>query len=235
MEPLLSPPLLFAHRGGMAHGPENTMEAFRTALRLGATGLESDVWITADGVPVLSHGGSTRTGRFGRSRPIAATDRAALPSDVPALADLYADCGTGFALSLDIKDVAAVPAVLAVARAASASDRLWLCHSDHEQVAQWRQLDADVRLVDSTRLRRIKEGAERRASTLADTGVDGINLHATDWSAGLTTLFHRFDRLTLGWDAQFERVILSLLGMGIDGVYSDHVDRMVDALTLHLR
>ena len=235
MEPLLAPPLLFAHRGGAAHGPENTLDAFRTALRLGATGLESDVWLTADGVPVLSHGGRVRTGRLGRGRPVASVDRADLPSEIPTVADLYADCGTQFALSLDIKDPAAAPAVIDVARAAGAERTLWLCHPDYQQVAHWRQLSDDVRLVDSTRLRRIKEGTERRASTLADSGIDAINLHATDWSAGLTTLFHRFGRLALGWDAQFERVILSLLAMGIDAIYSDHVDRMVDALTLHLR
>jgi glycerophosphoryl diester phosphodiesterase len=94
----------------------------------------------------------------------------------------------------------------------------------------WRPLAEDMKLVDSTRLRRIREGPERRAANLADAGVDAINLHATDWTAGLTTLFHRFARLTLGWDAQFEHVLVSLLQMGIDGVYSDHVDRMVDAL-----
>jgi glycerophosphoryl diester phosphodiesterase len=122
--------------------------------------------------------------------------------------------------------------VIAVARAAGADAlaSLWLCHSDGALAASWRALSDDVRLVDSTRLSRIKEGPERRAATLADVGVDAINLHATDWTGGLTTLFHRFDRLAFGWDAQFERVLLSLLEMGCDAVYSDHVDRMVDAL-----
>ncbi len=46
---------------------------------------------------------------------------------------------------------------------------------------------------------------------------------------GLATLFHRFERFCLGWDAQFERVITQLLGFGLDGVFSDHVDRLVDA------
>jgi glycerophosphoryl diester phosphodiesterase len=45
------------------------------------------------------------------------------------------------------------------------------------------------------------------------------------------TLYHRFARLTLGWDAQHARNIESLLQMGIDGVFSDHVDRMVDVAT----
>ena len=85
-------------------------------------------------------------------------------------------------------------------------------------------------LVDSTRLRRIREGPERRAASLAAAGIDAVNMHASDWTAGLTTLFHRFDRLAFGWDAQQERVLRALLAMGIDAIYSDYVDRMVDAL-----
>jgi glycerophosphoryl diester phosphodiesterase len=84
--------------------------------------------------------------------------------------------------------------------------------------------------VDSTRLRALRDGPERRAAQLADAGVDAINLHHSDWSAGLTTLFHRFGVLAFGWDAQHERVLDGLLAMGIDGVYSDHVDRLVDSL-----
>jgi len=230
VEPLLSHPIGFAHRGARAHAPENTIEAFRLALRLGANGLESDVWLTADGVAVLDHDGVVRSGV--RRRPIASVPRAALPAHVPTLEDLYAECGTAFELSLDVKDPEAAPRVIAVARAAGgdAVGKLWLCHHDWGQVAAWRPLADEVRLVDSTRLRRMREGPERRAATLAEEGIDAVNLHHTDWTGGLTTLFHRFERMAFGWDAQHERVLLSLLHMGVDAVYSDHVDRMVDAL-----
>ena len=87
-----------------------------------------------------------------------------------------------------------------------------------------------MKLVDSTRLRRIKEGPERRAATLADAGIDAINMHASDWTGGLTTLFHRFERLAFAWDAQFARVLEALIKMGCDAVYSDHVDRLVSTL-----
>jgi glycerophosphoryl diester phosphodiesterase len=230
MEALRRPPIAFAHRGARAHAPENTLESFTLGLKLGATGLESDVWLTADGVPVLHHDGVVRNGW--RRRAVGDTERAALPSEVPTLEDLYATCGTGFELSLDVKDAGAAGPVLGVARAAGdgAVGRLWLCAEHWQQLAEWRQLDGDVRLVDSTRIKRMKEGPERRAATLAEAGIDAVNLHATDWTGGLTTLFHRFERYCFGWDAQFERVLLSLLQMGVDGVYSDHVDRMVDAL-----
>lgn len=232
----LRPPIGFAHRGARAHAPDNTVEAFALALKLGATGLESDVWLTADRVPVLDHDGLVKAGL--RRRPIASVARSDLPPWIPTLEELYADCGTDFELSLDVKDAAAAAAVVAVARAAGAEavGRLWLCHPDWELVATWRNLADDVRLVDSTRLKRLRgDGAERRAADLADAGIDAINLHHSDWSLGLATLFHRFERHCFGWDAQFERVLTQILGFGLDGVYSDHVDRMVEALAAFRR
>jgi len=230
MEALWRPPIAFGHRGARAQAPDNTLEGFRLALDLGATGLESDVWLSADGVPVLDHDGLVKGGL--RRRPISAVARADLPAHIPTLADLYAHCGTEFQLSLDVKDATAARPVVDVARAAGggAPGRLWLCHADWLLLASWRELGDDIHLVDSTRLKRIKEGPERRAASLAEVGIDAINLHQSDWTGGLTTLFHRFERYCFGWDAQFERIIIALLGMGIDGIHSDHVDRLVAVL-----
>jgi glycerophosphoryl diester phosphodiesterase len=197
---------------------------------LGATGLESDVWLTADGVPVLDHDGVVRQGL--RRRRIADVSRADLPGHIPTLAELYDTCGTARPLSLDIKDPGAARPVVDVARDAGggALAQLWLCHSDWALVASWRSLSDVVRLVDSTRLRRMSEGPERRAARLADAGIDAVNLPYPDWNGGLVTLFHRFQRLALGWDAQHERVIDELLAMGVDGVFSDHADRLAASL-----
>jgi glycerophosphoryl diester phosphodiesterase len=73
-------------------------------------------------------------------------------------------------------------------------------------------------------------GPERRAHNLAEAGIDAVNLRQNEWTGGTATLFHRFDRLCFGWDAQHERIVTDLLRMGLDGVYSDHVDVMMDAL-----
>jgi glycerophosphoryl diester phosphodiesterase len=45
----------YAHRGASEYRPENTMESFRLGLEMGANGIETDVHITKDGVPVLFH------------------------------------------------------------------------------------------------------------------------------------------------------------------------------------
>lgn len=230
---LLDPPLGFAHRGARAETPGNLLQAFRRALDLGAPGLESGVWLCADGEAVLHHEPVVRSGV--RRRPLAELPRSRLPASIPSLAELYDACGTAFELSLDVRDDAAAPVVVAVAREAGdeAPGRLWLCSSDWHQAASWRSLSSAAHVVESTRLRRMDEGPERRASALASAGVDAVNLPERDWTAGLTTLFHRFGRLAFAWGAEHRRQLDALLAMGVDAVSSNHVDRMVDALAGH--
>lgn len=46
---------VWAHRGASGHAPENTLPAFELAHTLGADGIELDVQLTKDGVPVVIH------------------------------------------------------------------------------------------------------------------------------------------------------------------------------------
>lgn len=228
---LLDPPIAFAHRGARAHAPENTIEAFELALRLGATGLESDVWMTADGVPVLDHDGVVRRGV--RKRPIADFRRSELPEHIPTLLELFEHCGTDYAMSLDLKDPDSAGAIVDAVRSVDEGmlERTWLCEPDLDRVIELREAfgELPVRLLQTTRLDRIKGSTERRAEYLARHGIDGINLHRTDWNGGLVALFHRFDLQAFGWDMQREHELRSSLRMGLDAVYSDDVDVMIDA------
>ncbi|MEX2626826.1 MAG: glycerophosphodiester phosphodiesterase [Ilumatobacteraceae bacterium] len=223
---LLDPPIAFAHRGARAHARENTMEAFRLALRLGATGLESDVWVSADGVPVLDHDGVL--GPRWRRRQIGAVDRSDLPDHIPTFDELLDAIDDDVDLSLDLKDAGSGPAVIARLRGRSTErrSRTWLCAPDRSTLLPLR--DEGVRLLDSTRLARIKEGPERRAADLAAEGLDGINLRQDDWSGGLAALFHRFGLVAFGWDLHFEHQLRPALRMGLDAVCGDHVDVMME-------
>jgi len=48
-------PLVLAHRGASASAPENTLAAFNLAFEMGADGLELDVTLSQDGVPIVIH------------------------------------------------------------------------------------------------------------------------------------------------------------------------------------
>lgn len=221
-------PIAFAHRGARAHASENTLEAFGLALRLGATGLESDVWSTADGHIVLDHDGVVKVGV--RKRTISQLTRTQLPSHIPTLDELFEACGTSYHLSLDIKDPSSLGTVVSVVRNRDPSmlERLWMCHPDYQFLASHRRDTEGAHLVNSIRLANITEGPERRAATLATNGIDACNMHHTDWNGGLVALFHRFGVATFSWDLQYEPALQSALRMGMDAIYSDWVDRMMD-------
>ncbi len=228
-------PIGFAHRGASASAPENTLPAFALALELGATGLESDVWMTNDGVAVLDHDGFARR-RGLRRAAIGSVDRADLPSHMPSVSELFAHCGAQFELSLDVKDPAAMqPLMDAVALAdpdgsLGCMSRLWLCHPDVGLLQSWGEQWPGARLVHSVRLPRLTQSPEQHGAQLADAGLHAMNMHYSDWNAGLVTLFHRFGLHAFGWDAQHPRVLAQLLDIGIDGVYSDHADKMMAAI-----
>ncbi|MGA9275561.1 glycerophosphodiester phosphodiesterase [Ilumatobacter sp.] len=227
----LDPPIAFAHRGARAHAPENTLESFELALRLGATGLESDVWITSDGVAVLDHDGVVRRGL--RRIPIARVASSELPGHIPSLERLYETCGTEFDLSLDVKDPDAYDAIAAAVRnrPSDAAGRTWLCDPVLDHLTERRTSLPDFRLVHSTRLAKLSPGPERHASVLAEAGIDAMNMHHTDWNGGLVVLFHRFDLLAFSWDLQFEHQLEGALRMGVDAIYSDHTDTMMEAMS----
>jgi glycerophosphoryl diester phosphodiesterase len=56
----MSGPLIIGHRGASAVAPENTVAAFREAIAVGADGIEFDVRLTCDGVPVVIHDSTLR-------------------------------------------------------------------------------------------------------------------------------------------------------------------------------
>jgi glycerophosphoryl diester phosphodiesterase len=224
---LVDEPIAFAHRGARAHAPENTIEAFQLALKLGANGLESDVWVTADGDVVLDHDGVVRV--RGRKRPISELQRSSLPSHMPTVGEFFEKCGTDFQFSVDIKDENATDGLVSVARECGFDlSRLFVCHWKSAECFSIRERHPDIKVVDSTRLQRLKDGPEMRAALLANKGVDVLNMHISDWSGGLVTLLHRFNVQAFGWDAQFPTALSNGLLMGLDGIYSDHVDRMVE-------
>jgi glycerophosphoryl diester phosphodiesterase len=228
-------PIGFAHRGASAQARGNTLDAFRRALDGGAPGLESDAWLTSDGVVVLDHDGVIRS-RL-RHFPIGGLLRHQLPAHIPTLAELYDSCGSDFELSLDVKDPNAAQPVVDVARAVGSDTlaRLWLCSGVGEALAGWRAFCGPASLVLSTRAKVMTDGAAAQATALGTAGIDAVNLRGREWSEPLVATFHRQGLLAFGWDAQRESTLRRLLALGIDAVYCDDVGRMVRALQAHDR
>jgi len=66
-------PIIFAHRGDLAHAPENTLPAFQQALQKGADGVELDVKLTADGHVIVIHDSTLDRTTDGKGRVASST------------------------------------------------------------------------------------------------------------------------------------------------------------------
>ncbi|MFC4682759.1 glycerophosphodiester phosphodiesterase [Exiguobacterium sp. s149] len=114
---------LFAHRGVMAHHPENTMTAFRAALEAQSDGIEADVHMTKDGKLVLIHDETINRTTDGRGRVADMTlselrgynagVTSAIQEQIPTLDELIDLCrGTSMVLNLEVKtDIERYPGI----------------------------------------------------------------------------------------------------------------------------
>jgi glycerophosphoryl diester phosphodiesterase len=221
--------ITFAHRGARLEEPENTIAAFRRALEVGVTGLETDVFCSADGEVVCSHDPVVRRGR--RRVKISATPAAELAElSIPRLVDVYEQLGTAFECSVDVKSPDAAAALVDVARRHDALERLWVCSPEVEVLRPLRSEPA-VKLVHSDRRSGIPVPLERHAHDLGSIGIDAMNMHHSEWTAGLVSLFHRFDVKVFAWDTQEVRHLRAMLRIGADAVYCDNPERMVEVVS----
>src|SRR5262249_25940385 len=85
-------------------------------------------------------------------------------------------------------------------------------------------------LVESTRISWTHEGLAARARTLAEAGIDAINLHAREWDVTGVAEVHATGLRAFGWDAQSEADISPPVRLGLDGIYSDYPARLMTAI-----
>src|SRR5260370_6189299 len=90
---------VLAHRGASAVAPENSLEAFCEARRLGADGVELDVRRSADGALVVHH--DAEIAGVGRVAALKVVD---LPPVVPLLEPAIAACGD-LLVNIELKDL----------------------------------------------------------------------------------------------------------------------------------
>lgn len=108
-------PLLFGHRGASARAPENTLGAFAAAYADGGDGVELDVQLSADAVPVVLHDDTLDRTSDLRGSPIRHEARELDEADagswftgwgrekVPRLAEVLAATPSGAVVNVELK------------------------------------------------------------------------------------------------------------------------------------
>lgn len=126
--------LILSHRGVHTTCPENTLAAFEQAIVHGVHGIETDIRLDAQGVPILYHDRVAPTGA-----PVSELARdelsRAVGYAVPTLQDAL-DSFDQVLWNLEIKELAAVPETLAILGQYQDSHRILLTSFHHVAVEQ---------------------------------------------------------------------------------------------------
>jgi glycerophosphoryl diester phosphodiesterase len=245
---------VFAHRGGSALAPENTIAAFDSGLARGAQGLELDVRLSADGVVVVHHD-RTLERTTNLTGPIAnrtagelaqadagyffRRDRAAeypfrgRGINIPTLAAVLARYrDVPIVVELKVNDPSLARAVVNDVRQADAIDRVCLGSFGLRVLREARRLEPG--LATSAAREEVRWAFYRSRCRWPVTRVGYQGYQVPEWSGRTHVVSHRFveDAHAAGlgvqvWTVDTEADAERLLGWGVDALITDRPDIIV--------
>lgn len=251
-------PLVFGHRGWSGRFPESTLPAFEAAVALGVDALEMDVHCTRDGVLVVHHDDQVDRTTNGRGAineltlaELRTLDAGYVWSDdggetfpfrgkgivIPTLAEIFAEFGHLW-INVDLKQVepSIVRPFAAMIREYDMAARMFVGSFNGRNVAAFRREMPEVATASSA-------AEVARQLLLSRLRLNGLYwgrsraLQIPEMAYGIQIVTPRFVRdahangtavhvWTVNEVADMER----LLAMGVDGIMSDHPDRLLRLL-----
>jgi glycerophosphoryl diester phosphodiesterase len=226
-------PLVFAHRGGSALAPENTIAAFDNGLALGADGIELDVHLSRDGIVVVHHDRTLERTTPLRG-PVAMREADELRgAGVPALSDVLARYRDArIVIELKLNDPALASAVIEDVRAAGAVDRVCLGSFGTRVLRAARALEP--RIATSASREEVRLALYRSWVRWPVTRAAYAGYQIPEMAGGTRVVSPRFvehaHRAGLPvqvWTVDREEDARRLLGWGVDALITDRPDLLV--------
>jgi glycerophosphoryl diester phosphodiesterase len=251
---LLSRPLVYAHRGGAALRPENTLGAFDHGLTLGADGLELDVHLSHDGVVVVHHDDTLdrTTNARGRIGALTAADLAQVDAGyrfsltegvfpyrsqgwgVPTLRQVLSRYPVPLIVELKTPNPALARATVEEIRAARALDRVALGSFYYRALREVRELEprlATGAAQEETRWALYRSWVRWpvREPAYREFQVPERSGPTTIVTPRFVALAHDAGLLVKVWTVNQRHDIDRLLDWGVDAIISDRPDIAVAA------
>lgn len=223
-------PLVYAHRGGAALRPENTIEAFDHGLACGADGLEFDVHLSSDGIAVVHHDDTLDRTTTGRG-PLAKRRAGELTAlGVPTLAEvLQRYPGVPLIVEMKVDAVALVRKVIDELRRHNAVERAALGSFYSRPLLEARRYEPSVRTGASKEETR---WALYRSWVGWPLGAVGYREFQVPERSGLTKIVspdfvsyaHRAGLPVKVWTVNEADDMQRLLDWGVDALITDRPD-----------
>ena len=232
-------PLVIAHRTAMGHAPENTLLGIRRALQMGCAGVEVDVRLCADGVPVLIH--DERLERTANaSGPIAETTLRELEEidvgegeRIPTLRETIELVDGEMLLVLELKvsagdDSASLcDAVLAEINRADALPWVWLWSFDSDTV-----IELAMRAPQGRRIAHLCLAPTPDIWQIAaQHRLDGIAMHSMGLSEANVSACRAHEMASFVWTVNEPSEIKRCVKLGATGIVGDYPERIQAVLS----
>lgn len=256
-------PLIIGHRGASAYAPENTFASFDLAIEEGADGIEFDVRLASDGVPVCIHDSALmRTvliygnveshpsdvvskfycGEWFNARyPRHARD-SFVWEQIPTLAEVFERYGAHqLYVEMKCEDVsrraAIARAVVAAVREHKLSERIVVKSFEHDSIAEVKRLAPEIRtaaLFGRSWPRPLVPTAKIIAEAAA-CGADEISLHRSLLRKATVEAAHRRGFEVVVWTANSSVLLRRAVALNLRAVITDHPRYLKTVLTKKLR
>jgi glycerophosphoryl diester phosphodiesterase len=251
----LTTPLIIGHRGAAAVAPENTLLSFERALYDGADGIEFDVRLASDGVPVVIHDATLRrtvlqkgrvadisstklcemdAGTWFNLRYTAKADPEYAKARIPTLAEVFELLGNRDVLLYvemkcgprDRKRLAAAVAELIRSHALAA--RVRVESFDLASIIELKRLDASLRTVAlfDRRLSRPAPSARRMVEQAIHSGASEIALHHTLARSRTVSHAARHGLETVVWTADNPAWVERAMQRGVRAIITNDPARL---------
>lgn len=211
--------LVIAHRGASLTRPENSIEAFQEARRLGADMVELDVRRTADGVLVVHHDPAVAG-----SGPLATLRDEAVHGEIPRLDDAIAACLPA-AVNIEIKNDPDEPdwdetrsvaaAVAAFVAGRGIHDRVLVSSFDVASVDRVREVDP---AIPTAMLTMNSDGAVEECVRHGHGALHPFFALATP---AFVEEAHAAGLAVNVWTVDSAELMCELVAMGVDGIFTN--------------
>jgi glycerophosphoryl diester phosphodiesterase len=230
-------PFIWAHRGASKIAPENTMAAFSAAVELGADGLELDIHLSQDSIPVVIHDESLERTTDGRGLVANASLEQLQQLDaggwfspefmgesLPTLAEVLSEFSGKLSLNLELKEFSAGVEVLSLLRQHPDAEVV-ISSFDYDLLKGLRSLDEALPLAVL-----FDDGSWRQAVRLANE-ISACAFHPAD-NLVCRRMVAACRKLALPvsvWTVDQESQARSLMRMGVSGFFTNDPDALRSA------
>jgi len=239
-----SRPLVYGHRGAMAYAPMNTLPSFELAIEQGADGIELDVWLSQDDVPVVIHDfevdkTTDGEGRVG-SMPLEALkeldagswyDESFSGARIPTLDEVFETVGkrtkiNGEIKSLQVQTLDVVWHTVECIKNHSMQDNVLVSSFNPLVLRQMRSVAPEIP-IGYLEAPEIKLRIKLLLIGLRFHAWHPQSIQLTEGDVGRA---HRRGRRVNTWTVNDSEEARSLRDMGVDMLITDHPDVILDAL-----